>query len=88
MTDTDTVGNATDRMLLRRMAAGDRDALATMYTAYHGRLCRFLSRLTRRPDIIEEAINDCFWIAWQKPATSAAIRRCRPGSWASPTAAA
>jgi RNA polymerase sigma-70 factor (ECF subfamily) len=28
-------------------------------------LCRFLSRLTRRSDIIEEAVNDCFWIAWQ-----------------------
>jgi RNA polymerase sigma-70 factor (ECF subfamily) len=22
--------------------------------------------LTRRPDVIEEVINDCFWIAWQK----------------------
>jgi RNA polymerase sigma-70 factor (ECF subfamily) len=22
--------------------------------------------LTRRPDIIDEVINDCFWIAWQK----------------------
>ncbi len=66
MNDTDTLGDATDRMLLRRMAAGDRDALASMYQNYHSRLCRFLSRLTRRPDIIEEAINDCFWIAWQK----------------------
>ncbi|MCC4635672.1 sigma-70 family RNA polymerase sigma factor [Xanthomonas dyei] len=66
MNDSDTLGDATDRMLLRRMAAGDRDALASMYHSYHGRLCRFLSRLTRRPDIIEEAINDCFWIAWQK----------------------
>ncbi|WP_145708342.1 RNA polymerase sigma factor [Xanthomonas bundabergensis] len=66
MTDTDPLGDATDRMLLRRMAGGDRDALATLYRNYHGRLCRFLSRLTRRPDIIEEAINDCFWIAWQK----------------------
>jgi RNA polymerase sigma-70 factor (ECF subfamily) len=58
--------DATDRMLLQRMAAGDRVALATLYHSYHGRLCRFLSRLTRRADVIEEVINDCLWIAWQK----------------------
>jgi RNA polymerase sigma-70 factor (ECF subfamily) len=61
-TDTDVI----DRMLLQRMAAGDRAALAVMYRSYHGRLCRFLSRLTRRADVIDEVINDCFWIAWQK----------------------
>ncbi|HEY9111616.1 MAG TPA: sigma-70 family RNA polymerase sigma factor [Rhodanobacteraceae bacterium] len=55
-----------DRMLLQRMAAGDRAALETLYRAYHGGLCRFLSRLTRRADLIEEIINDCFWIAWRK----------------------
>ena len=66
MNDADTNDDATDRMLLARMAAGDRAALAVLYRSYHGRLCRFLSRLTRRPDVIEEVINDCFWIAWQK----------------------
>lgn len=57
--------DAVDRALLQRMAAGDRTALTTLYRSYHGRLCRFLSRLTRRPDVIEEVVNDCFWIAWQ-----------------------
>jgi RNA polymerase sigma-70 factor (ECF subfamily) len=66
MNDADTDADATDRMLLQRMSAGDRAALAVLYRSYHGRLCRFLSRLTRRADIIEEVINDCFWIAWQK----------------------
>jgi RNA polymerase sigma-70 factor (ECF subfamily) len=69
MTDADTRDEDTERMLLQRMAAGDRDALAVLYRSYHGRLCRFLSRLTRRPDVIEEVINDCFWIAWQKAAS-------------------
>jgi len=55
-----------DRMLLRRMAAGDHAALETLYRTYHGGLCRFLSRLTRRADLIEEIVNDCFWIAWRK----------------------
>ncbi|HEY0197605.1 MAG TPA: sigma-70 family RNA polymerase sigma factor [Rhodanobacter sp.] len=68
MNDTDTTidTDATDRMLLQRMASGDRAALAVMYRSYHGRLCRFLSRLTRRADVVEEVINDCFWVVWQK----------------------
>lgn len=57
--------DADDRALLQRMAACDRAALATLYRDYHGRLCRFLSRMTRRPDVIEEVVNDCFFIAWQ-----------------------
>jgi len=66
MNDADLDADATDRMLLQRMSAGDRAALAVLYRSYHGRLCRFLSRLTRRADIIDEVVNDCFWIAWQK----------------------
>ena len=58
--------DAVDRELLQRIAGGDRAALENLYRAYHGTLCRFLTRLTRRADIIEEVINDCFWIAWQK----------------------
>lgn len=66
MNDDDIDADATDRMLLQRMSAGDRAALSVLYRSYHGRLCRFLSRLTRRPDVIEEVVNDCMWIAWQK----------------------
>jgi RNA polymerase sigma-70 factor (ECF subfamily) len=66
MNNADIDLDATDRMLLQRMSTGDRAALAVLYRSYHGRLCRFLSRLTRRSDVIEEVINDCFWIAWQK----------------------
>jgi len=55
-----------DRMLIQRMAAGDRTALEALYRAYHGGLCRFLSRLTRRADLIEEIVNDSFWIVWRK----------------------
>jgi RNA polymerase sigma-70 factor (ECF subfamily) len=57
---------AAELVLLRQVAAGDRAALAELYRGYHRRLCRFLSRLTRRADIIEEVINDSFWIVWQK----------------------
>jgi RNA polymerase sigma-70 factor, ECF subfamily len=66
MSAADTNSDATDRALLERMSKGDRAALGALYHAYHGRLCRFLSRLTRRVDVIEEVTNDCFWIVWQK----------------------
>lgn len=58
-----------DRALLQQLAAGDRAALSALYHAYHRRLARFVGRMTRRADIVDEVINDCFWIVWQKAAT-------------------
>ena len=66
MNGDDNDADITDRMLLQRMSTGDRVALEVLYRSYHNRLCRFLSRLTRRADVIDEAVNDCLWIAWQK----------------------
>jgi RNA polymerase sigma-70 factor (ECF subfamily) len=57
-----------DRELLQQIALGERRALEQLYFNYHGRLGQFLSRLTGRRDAIEEAINDTFWIVWQKAA--------------------
>lgn len=66
MNGADVDSDASDRVLLVRMSQGDRAALGALYHGYHGRLCRFLSRLTRRADVIEEVTNDTFWIIWQK----------------------
>ena len=55
-----------DQQLLRAVAGGDRAALATLYRAYHPRLCQFLGRLTRRTELMDEIVNDSFWIVWQK----------------------
>ncbi|NRF65832.1 sigma-70 family RNA polymerase sigma factor [Aquincola sp. S2] len=57
-----------ERALLQQLAGGDRAALAALYQAYHRRLARFVGRMTRRADIVDEVINDCFWIVWQKAA--------------------
>jgi RNA polymerase sigma-70 factor, ECF subfamily len=51
---------------LRSIAAGDRRALELLYRDYQPRLARFLSRFTRREGLIEEVINDTFWVVWQK----------------------
>jgi RNA polymerase sigma-70 factor (ECF subfamily) len=61
-----THDDESDAQLLRGVAAGQRESLETLYRSYHRRLTRFMARLTRRPDIIEEAVNDTFWIVWQK----------------------
>ena len=58
--------NSREVVLLRQVAAGDRVAFESLYNAYFGRLSRFLGRLTTRREVIEEAINDTFWIVWQK----------------------
>jgi RNA polymerase sigma-70 factor, ECF subfamily len=63
-----TRDDARDRELLTQIVAGERRALERLYFNYHGRLAQFLTRLTGRRDAIEEAINDTFWIVWQKAA--------------------
>lgn len=57
-----------DRKLLGRVAAGDREAFRELYIAYHRRLARFLTRLTRRYDVAEEVINDALWVVWKRAA--------------------
>ncbi|KLD64567.1 sigma factor-like helix-turn-helix DNA-binding protein [Dyella japonica] len=59
---------ARDRLLLERIAQGDRDALATLYGSYHERLCEFLYHLTRHAEMIHEVINECFRVVWQEAA--------------------
>ena len=57
-----------DRELLRLVATGDARSLEHLYLEYHRRLLQFLSRLSTQREVLEEAINDTFWIVWQKAA--------------------
>lgn len=45
---------------------GDRAALAAMYRHHHPRLTRFLLRFTSRRDLIDDVVNDTFWIVWRR----------------------
>lgn len=60
--------DASDAACLRRVALHDRAALATLYRAYQPRLARFLARFTRHEALIEEVVNDTFWVVWNKAA--------------------
>ncbi|MDI3259401.1 MAG: sigma-70 family RNA polymerase sigma factor [Sinobacteraceae bacterium] len=55
-----------ERAWLARAAAGDRQAFEALYCEYHRRLWRFLARVSNSRELMEEAINDTFWIVWRK----------------------
>lgn len=58
--------NAIEHALVRRIADKDRKAFEALYTAYYRRLMRFLFRITRRADLVEEVLNDAMLVVWQK----------------------
>jgi RNA polymerase sigma-70 factor (ECF subfamily) len=65
--------------LLRRIAAADRKAFETLYQLYYRRLFAYLFKITRRAELVEEALNDVMFAIW----TSAARfdGRSRPSTW-------
>ena len=58
-----------DAQLLRLTAAGDRLAFEQLYRIYHPRLTRFLDRMTRRPGLVGEMLNDTMLVVWNRAAT-------------------
>jgi RNA polymerase sigma-70 factor, ECF subfamily len=54
-----------DSDLLSRISCGDRGAFEQLYFDYHNRLVKFLFRVIRRREDLEEVINDTFLIVWQ-----------------------
>lgn len=57
-----------DLALLQRVATRDKLAFERLYARYHPQLTRYLSRLTRRPELVEEIVNDTMFVVWEKAA--------------------
>lgn len=55
-----------EALLLGRVATTDGDAFETLYHVYYPRLRRFLERVTRRPHLVEEILNDTMMVVWRK----------------------
>ena len=53
-------------LLLERVAAGDRTALAELFKLEAGRLIAVARRIVRRADLAEEAVQDAFVTIWRK----------------------
>lgn len=68
-----------DIALLDRIAREDKSAFETFYRNYFPRLNRFLERITRRPALAEEIINDTMLVVWRKAATY--NHSCKVSTW-------
>ncbi|XOV87167.1 MAG: RNA polymerase sigma factor [Pseudomonadota bacterium] len=56
----------TDLELLQRVATRDRIAFEALYARYYPQLSRYLARLLRRPELVEEIVNDTMFVVWEK----------------------
>jgi RNA polymerase sigma-70 factor (ECF subfamily) len=52
---------------MTRIRAGDLRAFESLYRSYHPRLTRFLTNLIRRPQLVEEVLNDTMLVVWNRP---------------------
>jgi RNA polymerase sigma-70 factor (ECF subfamily) len=59
--------NADELLLLERIRAGDGSAFERLYRRYHPRLMNFLLKMVRRPQLVEEVLNDTMMVVWQRP---------------------
>ena len=60
-------GSSDDELaLIRRVAARDREAFEILYKRHAPGVSRYLSSQLRRPDIIEEALDDVMMVVWER----------------------
>jgi RNA polymerase sigma-70 factor (ECF subfamily) len=55
-----------DLRLLQRVAVKDKVAFEKLYSRFHSQLHRYLSRLMRQPEMVEEVVNDTLFVVWEK----------------------
>ncbi len=56
-----------DLWLIDRIVRRDLKAFEELYRTYHPRLTRFLMNILRRPQMVEEALNDTLMVVWKRP---------------------
>jgi sigma-70-like protein len=65
---TSTPDQQQDLELIRAVASRDQRAFERLYYRHSPRLGRYLMRLLRQPDAVEEALNDVMLVIWQNSA--------------------
>ena len=58
-----------DARLVAGVVRGDIGAFDALYRRMYPRLRRFLERVTRRPQLVDEIVNDTMLVVWRKAAT-------------------
>ncbi len=64
-TDLASLGGLDERELLERVKARDVNAFEQLYRIYQPRLARFLINLLKRPQLVEEVLDDTMMVVWQ-----------------------
>jgi len=64
-----------DAHLLHRVAHGDIGAFESLFRRYRPRLRRYLDTRTRRPELVDEIVNDTMLVVWRR-AGSFDLRSC------------
>lgn len=62
-------GTLEERELLERVKAHDVDAFERLYRLYQPRLARFLINMLKRPQLVEEVLDDTMMVVWQTAAS-------------------
>ena len=57
-------GAPSERELLERVKMHDLDAFERLYRIYQPRLARFLTNLVKRPQLVEEVLDDTMMVVW------------------------
>jgi len=55
-----------DASLIRRMAAGDEQALGALYDRWQAVVHGIVARMLRQPDDVEDVVEEVFWQAWRQ----------------------
>ncbi|MCH7741506.1 MAG: sigma-70 family RNA polymerase sigma factor [Proteobacteria bacterium] len=58
--------DAENLKLLQRVTVKDKVAFEKLYSRFYPQLTRYLSRLMRRPEMVEEVVNDTLFVVWEK----------------------
>lgn len=75
----DDSGSPDESRLLERVREGDREAFEELYRIYTPRLFGYLQRVTRRPDLVEELVDDVMLTVWRQ--AERFEFRSRPSTW-------
>ena len=74
-----SLSELTEARLIGRVATGELQAFEQLYHTYHPRLTRFLDRVTRRPGLVGELLNDTMLVVWNRAASYNG--HCKVSTW-------
>jgi RNA polymerase sigma-70 factor (ECF subfamily) len=68
-----------EQRLMGQIATKHLLAFEALYRCYYPRLTRFLDRMTRRPSLVEEILNDTMFVVWNR--ADSYNGQCKVSTW-------